>query len=631
MFFIEITAILLFAFGTLSYGALGISWLQEQSQNTTDSHVDLFFTFYSAVWFLVNLISVFGSFYSRNVGLSIEVVILDMALLWPAVMMNAFYSGCISKLRRSQPWRAILIATYVSSSTLALVLVSVVFLGSGAESIPWFNYGLVGLFVVAGVYCASIVYLTPSPSGERMTQDPARLRAYQKWAWMLLGLLVIIMAIVQLPFFGHSLIEQALSLTARSFPLIFLFVNTYYLERFTFFDIFVKRGTFSFLVFTLLVAYFFFVRHLSHNGSSSHLMPWILALTLLPVALSLPWMYRKLESWLDRVWLGRRFDPAEAVQYFLTGVQSATTEHQLVHYAENQLSDIFRAKTNIALGDSPPATEHILEIPIRTNGDAVGFIYLGERLEGTPYFSKDVNLLNSLANVFSNMLENVRLQHKKREHDKRERELEIHASRSELKALRAQVNPHFLFNALNAIAGLIHKHPGRAEQTVEQLSEVFRYTLKGSEKEWARLEDEIDFVRSYLDVEQARFGNRLETFIEIDDTVRHFEVPTMVVQTLVENAIKHGVANVRGTGSISIRARRRDDRLLVGVEDNGPGFPDESIDAGPDGHRTAHGLKSVRERLYGYYGNEASLKIVRDDRAGATMVTIELPFDKSKR
>lgn len=212
-----------------------------------------------------------------------------------------------------------------------------------------------------------------------------------------------------------------------------------------------------------------------------------------------------------------------------------------------------------------------------------------------------------------------------------ERELEIHASRSELKALRAQVNPHFLFNALNAIAGLIHKHPGRAEQTVEQLSEVFRYTLKGSEKEWARLEDEIDFVRSYLDVEQARFGNRLETFIEIDDTVRHFEVPTMVVQTLVENAIKHGVANVRGTGSISIRARRRDDRLLVGVEDNGPGFPDESIDAGPDGHRTAHGLKSVRERLYGYYGNEASLKIVRDDRAGATMVTIELPFDKSKR
>ena len=92
--FIEVTAILLFAFGTLSYGALGISWLQARNQNTTESPVDLFLTFYAAAWFLVNLVSVFGSFYSTNVGLAIEVVILDMALLWPAVMMHAFYSGC---------------------------------------------------------------------------------------------------------------------------------------------------------------------------------------------------------------------------------------------------------------------------------------------------------------------------------------------------------------------------------------------------------------------------------------------------------------------------------------------------------------------------------------------------------
>jgi LytS/YehU family sensor histidine kinase len=339
-------------------------------------------------------------------------------------------------------------------------------------------------------------------------------------------------------------------------------------------------------------------------------------------------MYRRLEYGLDRVWLGRRFGPEEAVQYFLTGVQNATTEDQLVQYAENQLSDIFRAKTHIALGPSPPATEHVLEVPIQSKGGTRGFIYMAERLEGTPYFSKDVDLLSSLANVFSNMLENVRLQHKKREQEKRERELEIHASRSELKALRAQINPHFLFNALNAIAGLIHKNPGRAEETVEQLSDVFRYTLKGSEKEWARLEDEIDFARSYLDIEQARFGDRLQTLIEIEDSLRNLEIPTMVIQTVVENAVKHGVARVRGAATISIRACRSGNRMLIEVEDNGPGFPNESAEAETDKHRTGHGLRSIRERLHGYYGNEARLKIKRDDALGVTTVAIELPIQE---
>ena len=327
---IEIIAILIFAFGAISFGALGISWLQARPQTTTESRVDLFLTFYAAVWFLVNLISVFGSFYSRNVGLSIEVVILDMALLWPAVMMHAFYSGCVPRLRTFQPWRVILIATYASSWSLALVVISVVLLGRGTGSLPWFNYSFVGLFAIAGIYCAAIVYLAPSPADAHRSQDPTRLRAYRNWAWLLLGLLVIVMAITQLPPFDHSVLELVLGLTARSFPLIFLFVNTYYLERFTFFDVFVKRGTFSFLVFTLLVVYFFAVRELLLDRASSHLVPWVLAITLLPLALFLPWMYRKLEAWLDRVWLGRRFGPEEAVQYFLTGVQSATSENQLV-------------------------------------------------------------------------------------------------------------------------------------------------------------------------------------------------------------------------------------------------------------------------------------------------------------
>ena len=88
--------------------------------------------------------------------------------------------------------------------------------------------------------------------------------------------------------------------------------------------------------------------------------------------------------------------------------------------------------------------------------------------------------------------------------------MSFQASRSELKALRAQINPHFLFNALNAIAGLIHKNPLRADKTVERLADVFRYTLRRSENEWTLLEEEMEFVRAYLEVEQARFGKRLQ-------------------------------------------------------------------------------------------------------------------------
>jgi LytS/YehU family sensor histidine kinase len=225
------------------------------------------------------------------------------------------------------------------------------------------------------------------------------------------------------------------------------------------------------------------------------------------------------------------------------------------------------------------------------------------------------------------MLENVRLQHKRRAQERREQELVIHASQSELKALRAQINPHFLFNALNAIAGLIHKNPHRAEDTVEQLSEVFRYTLTGSEKEWSKLEYEMDFVRSYLEVEQARFGERLQTSIEIEESTRNLEIPAMTIQTLVENAAKHGVARVRGTGRIKVRACRIRDRLRIHVEDNGPGFQD----GGRQPRGTGHGLKNVRERLQGLFGDEARLDIGRDESRDLTVVVIEIPAHRPEK
>ena len=178
-----------------------------------------------------------------------------------------------------------------------------------------------------------------------------------------------------------------------------------------------------------------------------------------------------------------------------------------------------------------------------------------------PLLSEDLALLRSLGGVFGFMLENIRLQRKRQEQEQLAQELRLQTSRSELKALRAQINPHFLFNALNAIASLIHTDPARADAAVEQLAEVFRYTLRRSDQEWAPLDQELAFARAYLDVEQARFGQRLECTIDADPALPRAQVPSMLLQTLVENAVKHGISRLRTPGRIDVtrRAHRQRD------------------------------------------------------------------------
>lgn len=251
---------------------------------------------------------------------------------------------------------------------------------------------------------------------------------------------------------------------------------------------------------------------------------------------------------------------------------------------------------------------------------------MGQRASEAPYFSGDVALLDSLADVLGSVLDNLHLQARKQEQEQRAQELSLHASRSELKALRAQVNPHFLFNALNAIAGLIHRNPDRADRTIEQLADVFRYALRGAESEWAVLDDEVEFVRAYLEVERARFGERLTVDIQVDPQARGARVPTMMVQTLVENAVKHGVSELTGPVLVGVRATREGDRVAVRVIDNGEGFKERSTRRVADPRSGGYGLANIRQRLSGYFGADGTLAIDRDDERGLTVVAVVLPF-----
>jgi LytS/YehU family sensor histidine kinase len=264
---------------------------------------------------------------------------------------------------------------------------------------------------------------------------------------------------------------------------------------------------------------------------------------------------------------------------------------------------------------------HEIDVPQKLTGRPVRFSVL--RKPGTrPVMSQDLQLLRSLATVFGFMFEKFDMERKRLEQEQLAQDLRLQSSKSELKALRAQINPHFLFNALNAIASLIHTDPGRADEAVEQLAEVFRYTLRRSDSEWAPLDQELTFARAYLDVEQARFGQRLTCTIDSDHLPPVPQVPSMMLQTLIENAVKHGVSQTRGPGRIDVIVRTTSDQVTVEVRDTGPGADAPTVQP-REGE--GFGLRNVRERLRGHFGDRATLSLTRDRSAGVTVARIVMP------
>ncbi len=189
-------------------------------------------------------------------------------------------------------------------------------------------------------------------------------------------------------------------------------------------------------------------------------------------------------------------------------------------------------------------------------------------------------------------------------------------TKAELEALQTKINPHFLFNTLNSIASLISENPKAAEETVEKLSELFRYSLRHAEKNTVTLTEELDLIRTYLEIEKVRLGDRLEYEVKCDERVREVELPAMLIQPLVENSIKHGIAPTIGGGTILVEAKEANGKCVIAVHDSGRGFQSLSD---PNGF----GLRSIQERLKLRYGEDATLVIVQNGHA-EIVITIPL-------
>ncbi len=189
-----------------------------------------------------------------------------------------------------------------------------------------------------------------------------------------------------------------------------------------------------------------------------------------------------------------------------------------------------------------------------------------------------------------------------------------------LETLASQINPHFLFNTLNSIASLTRIDPERARTMVVQLARIMRRRLR-SQDHFSPLRDEMDFIDDYLAIELERFGDKLRVVREIDPFAVDLPVPSMILQPLVENSIKHGIAEKVDGGTITLRARRVRDRLMIEVEDDGVGIP-EAKQADPPG--SGIGVSNVRERLLVLYGDDHDMVITSAAGRG-TRIVIEIP------
>src|SRR5205807_9539987 len=160
----------------------------------------------------------------------------------------------------------------------------------------------------------------------------------------------------------------------------------------------------------------------------------------------------------------------------------------------------------------------------------------------------------------------------------RERELVELAATAQLAALRAQMNPHFLSNSLNSIAQLIRADPDKAEACVERLADIFRYILRRAEKECVPLAEELEMAAAYLEIERARFGERLRVETRVDPSSLQQAIPNLTLQPLVENAVKHGLSLKMGTGTVRIEAEVGNGVLTLTVGDDGLGMPGAALE-----------------------------------------------------
>jgi two-component system LytT family sensor kinase len=344
-------------------------------------------------------------------------------------------------------------------------------------------------------------------------------------------------------------------------------------------------------------------------------------------------LYIRLGRWSDliveRGIYGKR-DARVAVRDFRDRLRLLETKSTVLLAAEALACEVLgmrRDEVSVQDDKHRDGANKNLSIPISFQEDKLQLVVslAGNR---TTLLSAEIDSLEEIALYAGTRLDELDREEERMESIRLEGRLSQQLVQAELRALRAQINPHFLFNSLNTIAALIPSEPDKAETMTVRLARIFRHVLLHADRPFSSIDEEMYFLRTYLDIEQVRFGERLRVEFEVETAIAHAAIPSLILQPLVENAIKHGVAPKVGKSRILVQAKRRGESILLSVEDDGIGLlakRDQREPSLPSAGRGAGvGLKNIRERLQTMYGSTASLSLV-NIHSGGSRATLEIP------
>lgn len=504
----------------------------------------------------------------------------------PAVAVHAALRT--SSRERTSRSAAVVIASAYAVSTVAQLVMLAAALRGVAPSTP-------ALGILTWSYAALVL---PVLWMTRRARRGAR-------AWSIVALAVFAVSALHLAQHGGGE-SWPVELVGHHASILLIFAILYQDFRFALADLFLKRALTLSALLSLATALYFLVEApvLSEHPVSGD--PVALGVTLVlwvALALSYPGL-RRAAGWTVDAAVLRRADP-EVVTERLQG-RIAALEHPeevLAAVVDELRGDL--AGIEVGWGDGAPPAAGRVVVPVPTT-EAPHFALTLGLPPGRRLLSGDSELLARVGRIAGRRIDALRLSRERFEHRLREREILRLASEAELEALRAQVQPHFLFNALNTIAFLIQSAPERAYDTLLQLTSLLRAVLSPG-RAMVTVGDEVRLVEAYLEIERARFEERLAVAYDVPEALGCLPVPPLLLQPLVENAVKHGIAKSRRGGRIEIRARRDDAGLLVVTVSNG-GRPTDDAEIAA-GRRRGVGLANLEARLRHHYGAAASLRL----------------------
>lgn len=407
--------------------------------------------------------------------------------------------------------------------------------------------------------------------------------------------------------------------------------------RFAFADLFLKRALSLLMVTVAACGFYWVVAGYFHSGEAvlvasdtkfiaANIGFWVATAVLFP-------SINKFASWFVNKVVLRRVSYNQLQAEIMRSISTSETVHSAMESVCEELRLALTVgqaswrqisvSSGVMHGQLVEPRTTAADILIPTSDQPNYQITLDNFVGGRRLLSEEIGMLEDVALLTARRIDGLRVTHERCEQELREHEFSKLATEAELRALRAQINPHFLFNALTTVSYLIKTAPDKANDTLMRLTKLLRGVLRSTD-EFLTLGEEIALVESYLEIERARFEERLEVEIDVPENLKNLKIPSLILQPLVENAIKHGISPKKEGGRIGIRVETAGGFLVLNVDDTGNGVGADELS---ERRQQRIGLNNVEERLRLYFNDKASLKF--ESRIGSgTNVRINISLER---